>query len=89
MSESVYVAEVTPVHKITFSEEFNSSVTIKASLRPLGYIGSLKKSKSNRAANILLNVVFIAFSWVITVTAVPSAFFAPTRTFRPLVDHMP
>ena len=25
MSESLYVADVFPVHKITFSEEFNSS----------------------------------------------------------------
>ena len=34
MFESLYVAEVSPVHKITFSDEFNSSLTIKHSLRP-------------------------------------------------------
>ena len=39
--------EVSPVHKITFSEEFNSSLTIKSSLSPYGYNGCLKKSKSN------------------------------------------
>ena len=47
MSESLYVAEVSPVHKITFSEEFNSSLTIKSSLSPYGYAGCLNKSKSN------------------------------------------
>ena len=34
MSESLYVAEVSLVHKITFSEEFNSNLTIKRSLSP-------------------------------------------------------
>ena len=34
MSESLYVAKVSPVHKITFSEKFNSSLTVKSSLRP-------------------------------------------------------
>ena len=53
--ENLYVAEVSPVHKITFSEEFNSSLTIKSSLRPLGYEGCLKKSKSNGISNLLSN----------------------------------
>ena len=34
MSESFYVAEVSPVDKITFPEDFNASLTIKPSLRP-------------------------------------------------------
>ena len=29
MPESLYVAEVSPVHKITFPEEFNSNLTIE------------------------------------------------------------
>ena len=45
MSESLHVAVVSPVHKITFSEEFNSSLTIKFSLSPQGYMGCLKKVK--------------------------------------------
>ena len=43
MSETLYVAVVSPVHKITFSEEFNSGLTIKSSLSPYGYTGCLKK----------------------------------------------
>ena len=62
MSESLYAAEVSPVHKITFSEEFNSSLTIRSSLRPYGYTGCLKKSKSNGIANRLSNMFLIAFS---------------------------
>ena len=46
-------AEISPVHKITFSEEFNSNLTIKPSLSPYGYTGCLKKSKSNGIANLL------------------------------------
>ena len=34
MSESLYVDEVSPGHRITFSEEFSSSLAIKSSLRP-------------------------------------------------------
>ena len=56
MSENLYVAEVSPVHKITFSEEFNSSLTIKSSLRPYGHNGWLEKSKSNGITNLLSNV---------------------------------
>ena len=78
MSESLYVAEVSHkyliVHKITFSEELNSSLTIKSFLRPCGYTGCLKKSKSNGIAKLLSKAFFIAFSWVVTVSAVPSAF---------------
>ena len=89
ISESLYLAEASPVHKITFSKEFNSSLTFKSSLRSYGYTGCLKKSKSNGIANLLSNFFFIAFSWVVTVSAVPSTFFAPTRAFRPLDDGMP
>ena len=45
ISESLYVAEVSevsPEHKITISEESNSSLTIKSSLSPYGYTGCLK-----------------------------------------------
>ena len=42
ISESFYVAEVSPVHKITFSEEFSSSITVKYSLSPYGYTGCLR-----------------------------------------------
>ena len=31
MFESLYVAEVSPLHKMTFSAEFSSSLTIKSS----------------------------------------------------------
>ena len=68
MSESLYVAEVSPVHKITFSEEFNSSLTIKSSLSPYGYTGCLKKSKSNGTENLLSNVFLIAFSCIVNVS---------------------
>ena len=89
MSESLYVAVVSPVHKITFSEEFNPSLTIKSSLSPYGYTGSFKKSKSNGIANLLSNVFLIAFSWVVTVSAARSVVFAPIRAFKPLADCMP
>ena len=80
ISESLYVAEVSPVRKTTFSEEkFNSSLTIKSSLSPYGYTECLKKSKSNGIANRLSKVFLMAFSWVVTVSAVPSDFFAPNH----------
>ena len=60
MSESLNVAEISPVHKITFSGEFNSSLTIKSSLSLYGYTGCLKKSKSKGIENLLSNVFFIA-----------------------------
>ena len=88
MSEGLYVAEVSQVHKISFSEEFNSSLTIKSSLRPYGYTGCLKKSKSNGISNHLSNVFLIAFSCIVTVSAVPSALLAPTRAFNPLAGCM-
>ena len=77
------------MHKITFSEKCNLSLTIKSSLSPNGSTGCLKKSKSNGIVNLLWNVILITFFWVITVIAVPSANFAPTRAFKPLVDCMP
>ena len=55
MSESLYVAEVSPVHKITISEKINSSLTIKFSLSSYGYTGCFKKSKSQGIANLLPN----------------------------------
>ena len=60
MSESLYVAEVSPIHKMTFSAEFSSSLTTK-SLSPYTYIGCLKKSKFNGIANLLSKVFLIAF----------------------------
>ena len=69
--------EVSPVHKITFSEEFNSSLIIKSSSRPYRYTGCPKKSRSNGIANLLSNVFFIAFSLVVTASAVPSDFMHP------------
>ena len=89
MSESLYAELVPPVHKITFSEEFYSSLTIKSSLSPYGYTGCLKKSKSHGIANFLSNFFLIAFSCVVTVSAVPSAFFAPTCAFNSLANCMP
>ena len=61
LKKSFYVAEVSPVHKITFSQEFNSSLTIKSSLRPYRYTGCLKKSKSNGKPFIkrLFNRIFL------------------------------
>ena len=86
MSESWYVAEVSPVHKITFSEEFSSNLTIKSSLRPYGYTGCLKKSKSNGIANRLSNVFLTTFSSIVNVRAVPSDFSVPSRLFNPIQD---
>ena len=45
MFESLYVAEVSPLHKMTFSAEFSSSLTIKSSLSPYTYTGCLEKVK--------------------------------------------
>ena len=90
MSESLYVALVSPVHKTAFYEEFNSILTNKTSLlSPYGYTGRLKKSKSNGIANLLSNVLFMAFCWVAVVVAVPSIFFTPTWGFNPLTDCIP
>ena len=90
MSESLHLAEISPLHKMTFSGEFSSSPTIKSSLNPYIFIytGCLKKSKSNGIANLLSIVVLIAFSWFVTVSAVPSAFFAPSRGFRSLAGYV-
>ena len=73
MSESLYVAEVSPFHKITLSEEFNSNLTILS--------GRLKKSKSKGISNLFSNVFLIAFSWVVTVSAVTSVFFCTHSCF--------
>ena len=89
MSESFYVTEVSSIQKITLSHEFNSSLTIKSSLSPYGYTGCLKKAKSNGIENFLSNVFFIALSWFVAPSAVPSAFFAPTRAFKLLADCIP
>ena len=89
MSQSLYVPLVSQVHKITFSAEFNSSLTIKSSLSPHGYTGRLKKSKSNGIENLLSSVFLIKFSWVVTASVMPSAFFVPTRAFKPFADCMP
>ena len=71
MSKSLYVALASPMHKITFSEEFNSSLTIKSSLSLYGYTGCLnqnlnqdqnQKSKSNGIANLLPKVFLTTFS---------------------------
>ena len=56
MSEILYVAAVSPVYKITFSEEFNSRLTIISSVSPWGYTACLKKSKSKVTAKFLPNV---------------------------------
>ena len=52
MPESLYVALVSPVHRTTFPEEFNSSLMIKSSLSPYGYTGCLEKSKYNGIENL-------------------------------------
>ena len=62
MLKSLYVALVSQVHKITFSEEFNSSLTIKSSLNLYGYTGCLKKSKCNGITNLLSKVFLVTFS---------------------------
>ena len=48
-----------------------------------------KKVKTNGIANLLSSVFLIAFSWIVIDSAAPSAFFAPTRAFKPLTDCMP
>ena len=49
----------------------------------------LKKSKSKGMANLLPKVFSIAFSLLVTVSAVPSGFFAPARAFKPFADCIP
>ena len=61
MSECLYAAEASPVHKTTFSEELNSSIKIKSSLRSQWHTECLKMSKSNGIANLLSNIVSITF----------------------------
>ena len=56
MLESLYVALVSPVHKITFSVEFDSSLTIKSFVGPYGDTECLKKLKSSGIKNVLSNV---------------------------------
>ena len=94
MSKSLYVALVSPGHKITFSEELNSSLTIKSSLSLYGYTGCLnqnlnqdlnQKSKSNGIANLLSKAFLTTFSWLVTVSAVPSVL---SHQVPPL-DHWP
>ena len=89
MPEGLYVADVSPQHEITFPAELSSSLMIKSFLSPKGYTGCLKKSKSNGIANRLPTVFLMTFFWVVTVSAVPSALFAPIRAFKPLADCMP
>ena len=84
MSEGLYLAKVSPVDKITFPEAFNSSLTIKFSLRPYGSTRCLKKPKSKGIASFLLSVFLIAFSWIV----VPTAFLGPIRAFKPLADSI-
>ena len=48
-----------------------------------------KSQNINGYGNLLSNVFLIALFWVVTVSAVPSAFFAPTCAFKPLADCMP
>ena len=86
MSASLYVAKTSPVHKITFSEEFYSSLTIKSSLSPYGYNGCLKKSKSKVKSKPFIKRLFDQFFLVVTVSVVSSAFFTPRRVVKPLAD---
>ena len=61
MSECLFAAEVSPVHKTTFSEELNSNLQVKSSLRSQGHTEYLKMSKCNGIANHLSNVFSITF----------------------------
>ena len=74
ISESLYVALVSPVHNTPFPAGFNSRLIKKRSLRRYGYTGWLKKRKSNGTENLLSKVFLAGISWVVTVSAVPSAF---------------
>ena len=44
--ESLYVAAISPLHKIFFSEEFNSSLTIRSYLSPKGIQDAWKNPNS-------------------------------------------
>ena len=49
----------------------------------------MAKSKSKDMAHLLPKVFLIAFSSVVTVSAVPSTFFAPAPVFKPFADCLP
>ena len=49
----------------------------------------MAKSKSKGMAHLLPKVFLIAFSSVVTVSAVPSTFFAPAPVFKPFADCIP
>ena len=89
MSEILYTALVSPVHKITSFVEFNSIVIARSSFKPYGWTWCLKKSKSKGIANLLSYVFLLTFSLVVNVSAVPSNFLAPNRAFNPLSSCMP
>ena len=63
-----------------------TGLAIKSCLSPLGYTGCLKKSKFKGIANLLSRVFLIAFSLVVTVIAVLSAFFAPAQLYKLRAD---
>ena len=73
----------TQYHSI-FSEEFKSSIL----LFDKDIQDAQKKSKSKGIANLLPKVFLVAFSLVVTVIDVPSAFFAPTRAFKTSIDRI-
>ena len=76
MSESLYVAAVSPLHKIRFkpyNQIFSKRIRI---------YWMLEKSKPGGIANLLPKLFLIIFSCVAAVITVPATFFAPTRVFK-------
>ena len=49
----------------------------------------LKKVKYKGIANHLVKIFLITFSFVVTVIAVPSAFFPPVQALKPFADSTP
>ena len=54
-----------------------------------GFIISLKKLNSKGTVKLSPKVFMTVIFRVITVIAVPSAFFAPARPFKPFADYIP
>ena len=86
ISESFYVAAVSPLHKTTFFWKDSIQALLSKSLWAHQGIQDAWKSKSKCIANRLTKVVLIAFSLAVTVTVVPSAFLHRIKSLHHLLN---
>ena len=79
LCKSFYLAAVFPLHKITFSKDFNSSFTIKASVSLTGYKECLKNSKSKGIAHF--HIYYLKFLITFPLIVIAIAFFGTNPSF--------